>query len=1047
VREPFHYSVQQDGVKLGESGGTIVTFSGCAVADVKAPQGIARFEGFTLDLRAGELCRDGGKTVRLPEQSFRILLLLLEHPREVITREELRKTLWPNDTIVEFEHSIGAAMNRLRQALGDSAENPRYIETLARRGYRWKLPVEWAELSRAQQAPVVVALAQTKSMGESLIGKLVSHYRVLEVLGGGGMGIVYQAEDIKLGRRVALKFLPEELSSERVMRERFEREARATSSLDHPNICAIYEVEEHEGKPFIVMQLLDGQTLRERINSGTRLTSDEVLDIALQIVEGLDAAHNKGIIHRDIKPANIFLTKRGEAKILDFGLAKLELIGALLTSEIEHLEGCRGSILDTPTVSYADLNLTKAGERIGTACYMSPEQVRGERLDARTDLFSLGLVIYEMATSQQAFPGKTASVVHNAILYGTPPPAGDLNPELPPKLADIITKCLEKNRESRYQSAADLRTELKGLKQESQSGGVTAAAVTSRTAKRKWALLVIALVMVAGVTAWQSFQARVPKVIGSIQITNDGLPKSDLVTEGARLYFQEAVAGWPALVQVSVKGGSLSRIDVPLQRPEIYDVSPSGSELLVSSGGPGLDLEVQLWVLPLPAGAPYRVGDILAHAAGWAPDGLHIVYANGYDLYRARADGSEIRKLVTTNGVPYWIRFSPDGRRLRFSVDDRIRHMSSLWEVTADGKGLRRLLTGWSNVPNECCGSWSHDGKYYYFQANRQDGQNIWVLGEGIRILRGSGSTPVQLTTGPLAFREPVPSTDGKRLFVIAEQKRVELVRFESSTKQFMPYLGGISAGEVDVSRDREWVAYVAYPSSTLWRSKSDGSERVQLTFAPMEAHEPRWSPDGKQIVFSGMEPGKPLKLFLISSQGSTPREVIPGDKLDELDPTWMPDGRSIVFGRWHASDRAILWVDLKTHQVSKLPLSDRIFSPRVSPDGRFVAAFRTDGSGLLLYDFGTAQWSELAHGEFGFNNWSHDGKYVYMLHALEGQRVELDRVTVADVKLEHLFDLTDFPQGSDVFSDWMGLGPDDSPLLMRDRSTQETYALDLQLP
>src|SRR5437764_1326104 len=282
-------------------------------------QGVARFEGFELDLGTAELRKPNGKTIRLSEQPLRILIALLERPSELVLREDLRKRLWPNDTIVEFEHSINAAVNRLCQVLGDSAETPKFIETLARRGYRWKTSVTWEQPEVAPSPP--------KTANENLIGKKVSHYRVLQVVGGGGMGVMYKAEDIKLGRPVALKFLPEELAGDLAAMQRFEREARAASALNHPNICTIHAVEEHEGKPFIVMELLEGRTLRDIIadcaNSNSTLPILTLLDFAIQIAQGLEAAHEKRVVHRDIKPANIFITNQAQSKILDFGLAKL----------------------------------------------------------------------------------------------------------------------------------------------------------------------------------------------------------------------------------------------------------------------------------------------------------------------------------------------------------------------------------------------------------------------------------------------------------------------------------------------------------------------------------------------------------------------------------------------------------------------------------------------------------------------------------------------------------------------------------------------------
>jgi serine/threonine protein kinase/Tol biopolymer transport system component len=883
-----------------------------------------------------------------------------------------------------------------------------------------------------------------------MIGQIISHYRVLEKLGGGGMGVVYKAEDTELGRFVALKFLPSDVANDPHVLERFRREARTASALNHPNICTIYEIGKHEDQSFIAMEFLDGVTLKHRI-AGRPMAFEPLLELAIEIADALDSAHNGGIVHRDIKPANIFITKREHAKVLDFGLAKIAR-GASTEAEA-------GS---TKTISQE--HLTSPGSALGTVAYMSPEQALGKELDARTDLFSFGAVLYEMATGALPFRGDTSAAIFNSILNKAATPAARLNPDLPAELERIINKSLEKDLDLRYQSAADMRSDFKRLKRETDSGrSATAAAVAPPARKTPGRYFAAALLAVVALSAIAFFLLRgplpPPRILSTTQLTSDNLPKDRAVTDGPRVYFVETINEKVTLSQVSASGGEINHIPTPFANNFLMDVSPTRSELLIgSNSGEGSFLTggyTPLWIVPVPAGSPRQVGDSQASFAVWSRNGQQLAYSRADGIYLARWDGTQPHKLVTIPGLTMDLQFSPDATHIRFSARDANSPAFTLWEVGTDGAGLHPLLPpAFHQSFGECCGRWSADGRYYFFMTLRNTRSDIWALRESGGLLHPNSRDPIPITTGPLVYFSPAPALSGDRLFVFAEQQKAELQRLDSKSQQFVPFLNGISGGEVDFSRDGRWITYISYPDALLWRSRIDGSEKLQLA-TPATGSMPRWSPDGKQVAFVCVASGKSPRICLVPADGGATEEIPTDTKMWPDDPQWSPDGKSLLFTQYPAGiagqpqDFSLFQYDLQTRKITPIAGSEGTLGPRWSPDGRYISTFSADTKKVMLLQLSTGKWTELATGTvLQYPNFGPDSKYVYF-EDVGTDGPEIDRVSIVSKKKERVIALKGVSRVVMPESGvpWTGVAPDGSIMIMRDVGNRELYSLELQLP
>jgi len=596
------------------------------------------------------------------------------------------------------------------------------------------------------------------------------------------------------------------------------------------------------------------------------------------------------------------------------------------------------------------------------------------------------------------------------------------------------------------------------------SGKKATATDAATSARSRWPWISAALFLVlalGGAFAWFGRPLLPPRVLTTTQLTHDGFIKTSGVTDGSWLYMTETTGSKQFLVQSSAAGSDSSVIPTSFANIQISAISPDHSQLLVADAV-GNETEGQLWVLPLPAGAPRRVGDVVVHwslgAPGWAvwsPDGHQIVFARASELYVANADGSNVRGLVAISGSATEMQFSRDGTHLRFTLHSPHRESLSIWEVRADGTDLHPLFPDQHGHASEIAGDWSADGRYYFFTSCDDSNRcSIWAIREATGFFHRQPSPPVQLTNGPMPVFFCGNSADGRKIFGGGWSGRSELVRYDSRSHQFTPFLGGISAGELDFSRDGKWVAYVS--DGALWRSRADGSERLQLTSPPISPFLPRWSPDGKQIAYVDEQAGPLWQIFLISAEGGAPRAML-SDTHAQLDPSWSADGKQLAFGRvpWQRTSTetiAIQIVDLTSKQVSTIPGSENLFAPRWSPDGRRLAALSMDGEKLLLFDFKTKKWRDWIHepGVVSYPSWSRDGTYLYYDNTstkTPGYR----RVKVGQSRPEFLFDLKDLHRGVSppvaLLGPWSGLAPDGFALFEREIGTDEIYSLEVELP
>jgi len=858
-----------------------------------------------------------------------------------------------------------------------------------------------------------------------------SRYRIVEKLGAGGNGVVYKAEDTRLGRFVALKFLPPEGQQDAHAQARFQREARAASALNHHNICTVYDIGEQDGQTFIAMELLEGQTLE--LNIGSRpLPLEMLLDYAMQIAAALEIAHKNGIVHRDVKPSNIFVTSRGEVKLADFGLAKRAMLHS-------------APIGEGPTIS---ASITGRGAIVGTVAYMSPEQAQDKDIDARSDIFSFGIVLYEMATGKRAFPGESPVTIIGEILHKQPKPIRELNPQVPEELQRIVGKTLEKDREDRYQTAHELMVDLRRLmKKETERSQIGLPAEPSKHEKSRKRIWIGAAAVVCA-AAWVALTGRGTPADSSPlsmeQLTFSGETKSpSIFTDGSRIYL---VSGRDP-VEMSVKGGATAPLRAAIGTMSILDISPDSSEFLLLQSD--LNDETQrgtIWTMPVLGGAAKRLGNITGRGASYSPDGKLIAFNEKESVYVCDTDGQNVKEIWNTHHmVPGNPVFSPDSKTIRVTVSRSTLEddLTRIWELNVGGSNphLLPLPQHWPEDSAVFGGIWTPGGKHFVFGSFKDGSDNLYEYLEPRWYEFWNKPSAVRLTPGQPEVIGMAPIRDGNGMFVVGRLAQGSMHFYDDKEKRFLPYLGGLPATQLVVSPDQKWMAYTDYPRGYLWRCKIDGSEKLQLTNTL--AQMPTWSPDSKWIAYTDWH-----ELYRVSVDSGAP-EKLTSERFMEVLPSWSPDRKSIYFNDYPIPGHLrIRILDLETRKVSTMPGSDGYYAPLWSPDGQYLAGIQNPPKSLAIYSVKTKQWKQLKvfEHDWGFFVWAPDSKSLYFMQgpseAGTGEQTGIYRLTVPDGKWELFAKFTGLNAFLEGTQDFVSITPEGNIATMSDTSVTQIYQM-----